>query len=49
MPLIYDSLLDGDPRNVLRLAGTLMLAGAIATLLIKAGRAPPAIRAEAVG
>ena len=49
MPLIYDSLLGGDPRNVLRLAGTLMLAGALATLLVKAGRAPRSIQAEAVG
>lgn len=37
MPLIYDSLLGGDPRNVLLLAGGLMLAGAVATLLVRLG------------
>lgn len=35
MPLYYDSLLGGDPRNAIMLAGALMLAGAVATLLIR--------------
>jgi maltose/moltooligosaccharide transporter len=38
MPLFYDRLLAGDPRNVLILAGALMLAGAVATLRIKDSR-----------
>ena len=35
MPLIYDPLLGGDPRNVLRLAGTMMLVAAAATLAVR--------------
>lgn len=35
MPLIYRPLLGGDPRNVLMLAGVLMLAAAVATLAIR--------------
>lgn len=35
MPLIYRPLLGGDPRNVLVLAGTMMLAAAAATLCVK--------------
>jgi len=38
MPLIYDSLLGSDPRNALLLGGGLMIAGAIATLFVDAGR-----------
>jgi len=38
MPLIYRPLLAGDPRNALILAGILMLAGAMATLFVDAGR-----------
>lgn len=40
MPLIYRPLLSGDPRNVLALAGLLMLSGAAATLMVqtRAGR-----------
>ena len=38
MPLIYRPLLGGDPRHVLMLGGVLMLAGALATLLVDAGR-----------
>ena len=37
MPLIYQPLLGGDARNAIMLGGILMLAGAIATLRIKAG------------
>lgn len=40
MPLIYGPLLGSDPRNVLMLGGVLMLAGAVATLFVKAGGAP---------
>lgn len=35
MPLIYRPLLGGDPRNVLYLAGVLMLAAAVATLRVR--------------
>ncbi len=35
MPLIYRPLLGGDSRNVLMLAGFLMLAGAMATMMIR--------------
>ena len=35
LPLIYRPLLGGDPRNVLLLAGILMLAGAAATLMVR--------------
>ncbi len=35
LPLYYDSLLQGDPRNVIRLAGVLMLVAAVAMLLVK--------------
>ena len=35
MPLIYGPLLSSDPRNVLVLAGMLMLLGAVATMLVK--------------
>lgn len=36
LPLLYDTVLRGDPANVLRLAGTLMLLAALATLRVKA-------------
>lgn len=42
MPLFYDGLLAGDPRNVLVLSGVLMLLGAVATLFVDAGRPPAA-------
>ncbi|MFA6031473.1 MAG: MFS transporter [Myxococcota bacterium] len=41
MPLIYNPLLGGDPRNVLALGGSLMIIGAIATLFVDAGRRVP--------
>jgi maltose/moltooligosaccharide transporter len=47
MPLMYDSLLGGDPRNVLALGGVLMLVGAVATMMVDAGR-PIAKEREAV-
>ena len=37
LPLMYDSVFGGDPRNVLTLAGLLMLCAAIATLRVKVG------------
>lgn len=39
MPLIYRPLLGGDPRNAIMLGGALMLAGAVATMVVDAGRA----------
>ncbi len=41
VPLYYDALLGGDARNMLRLAGALMLAGAVATLGVRAARPAP--------
>ncbi|VVT20996.1 MFS transporter [Erythrobacter sp. EC-HK427] len=41
MPLMYNSLLGGDPRNVLLLGGALMLLGAVATLFVDAGHRVP--------
>jgi len=35
LPLIYHSLLGGDPRNVVALAGALLIAAAVATLFVK--------------
>jgi maltose/moltooligosaccharide transporter len=35
LPLYYRSLLGGNPENVIRLAGVLMLCGAVAVLLVK--------------
>ena len=43
MPLFYDSLLGGDPRNVLVLGGMLMLLGAAATMFVDAGRPVPKV------
>lgn len=40
MPILYTRVLGGDPRNVLLLAAVLMLAGALATMLARSGRAP---------
>ena len=37
MPLIYEPLLGGDPRNALTLGGVLMLLGAAATLRVREG------------
>lgn len=36
MPLFYDAWLGGDPRNVLLLAGGMMIAAAVATLFVRA-------------
>ncbi len=39
MPLVYDTWLQGDPRNVMVLAGVLMLLGALATLRVQVPKA----------
>ncbi len=39
MPLVYDTWLQGDPRNVMVLAGVLMLFGALATLRVQVPKA----------
>ncbi|NJM49553.1 MAG: SLC45 family MFS transporter [Sphingomonadales bacterium] len=46
MPLIYKPLLGGDPRNVLLMAGILMIAGAAATLFVDAGHRVRAAQEE---
>ena len=43
MPLFYEPLLGGDPRNVLLLGGALMILGAIATMFVDAGRPVPKV------
>jgi maltose/moltooligosaccharide transporter len=43
MPLMYRSLLGGDPRNVLMLAGFLMIAGAAATMMVRVARPQAAL------
>jgi maltose/moltooligosaccharide transporter len=35
LPLYYNTLLNGDPRNVIRLAGVLLICAAIAVLFVK--------------
>lgn len=40
VPFFYDSLLNGDPRNVLKMAGVMMMLAAAAVLWIKEGRGP---------
>lgn len=40
MPLIYQPVLGGDPRNALMMGGALMLLGAVATLFVQAGGTP---------
>ena len=44
MPLLYRPVLGGDPRNVLLLAGVMMLAAGVATLLVRTPR-PTAVAA----
>ncbi len=38
LPLYYQSLLGGDPRNVVRLAGALLLCAAVAALFVRTSR-----------
>ena len=45
LPLYYQSLLGGDPRNVIRLAGALLLCAAVAVLFVRQAR--PALVATA--
>ncbi len=40
LPLFYQSLLGGQPENVIRLAGALLLAAAVAVLFVKTEAAP---------
>ena len=40
LPLYYRSLLGGNPENVIRLAGVLMLCGAVAVLMVKLKKTP---------
>ncbi len=49
MPLFYEPLLDGDPRNVLLLGGALMILGAIATMFVDAGRPVPMVMQPQAG
>lgn len=41
MPLMYNPLLGGDPRNAIMLGGVLMIVGAVATMFVDAGRPVP--------
>jgi len=41
LPLYYRSLLHGDPANVVRLAGALLLCAAVAVLFVKLRAARP--------
>jgi maltose/moltooligosaccharide transporter len=38
LPLLYNAVLRGDPRNVLYLSGVLMLAAALATMRVAPAR-----------
>ncbi|WP_284126174.1 MFS transporter [Parerythrobacter aestuarii] len=49
MPLIYNSILRGDPRNVLMLGGCLMIMGAFATLFVDAGHRTPREQTRSTG
>ena len=49
MPLFYEPLLGGDPRNVLLLGGGLMILGAIATMFVDAGRPVPKVMQPQAG
>jgi len=37
LPLFYDAWLGGNPENVIRLAGSLLICGAVAVLFVKLG------------
>jgi maltose/moltooligosaccharide transporter len=39
LPLYYKTLLHGNPENVIRLAGVLMICAAVATLFVKLHKA----------
>lgn len=42
LPFAYDTVLEGDPRNVLRLSGVLMVLAALSVLWVKEGWRQPA-------
>lgn len=44
LPLYYRSLLGGNPENVIRLAGVLMLCGALAVLMVRIKRPQASLR-----
>jgi maltose/moltooligosaccharide transporter len=46
LPLYYRSLLHGDPANVVRLAGGLLLCAAVAVLFVKLRAARPLADAQ---
>jgi maltose/moltooligosaccharide transporter len=48
LPLIYNSLLGGDPRNVLFLGGILMFCGAVATMFVRLSGIPATEATKAV-
>ncbi|PTY06172.1 MFS transporter [Opitutaceae bacterium EW11] len=48
LPLYYRAWLGANPENVIRLAGALLLCGAVSVLFVKARRAPAAVAAEAI-
>lgn len=41
LPLFYDSLLGGNPANVIKLAGTLLMIAAVCVLFVKVAPAQP--------
>ena len=43
LPLVYNRWLSGDPRNVLMLAGVLLLAAAVATLFVRVPKSVPSV------
>jgi maltose/moltooligosaccharide transporter len=45
LPLFYNSLLGGNPENVIRLAGALLICAAVAVLFVKLGAGSEARRA----
>jgi maltose/moltooligosaccharide transporter len=47
LPLYYKSLLGGNPENVVRLGGALLICAAVATLFVKMAAQPAAQEAPA--
>jgi maltose/moltooligosaccharide transporter len=47
LPLYYQSLLGGQPENVIRLAGTLLACAAVAVLLVDTRTPRPAAQVAA--
>ena len=46
LPLVYNRWLNGDPRNVLMLAGVLLLAAAVATLFVRVPKSAPSFATD---